>query len=116
MAQRETKKSKKSDSSSWLQPRVTRSRGKKDQERVLNAVSLKNDKKRSLNSTRGRDRDQNPAPRPDPPANPNLMVPAIPRNPTPKPPVVAAANQKAEKRTITEILNELYTNPDFPTA
>ena len=111
------KRSTKFDIYSWLPPRVTRSRAKKRtlENDLLNEANLINVEKPSPNS--GQDQAQAPDPRPGPPAAPNPKVPRITPNRARTPPAQAAVrNLKTEKKSITEILNELYTNPDFPTV
>ena len=120
MGRNGTKKSKKFDIYSWLPPRVTRSRAKNENlQKILDETNLINEQRSSRNSTpdRRREQDQNPDPVPNPPQILSPKTPKSPPRPTPKFPVRAAnPNLKKEKRTITEILNELYTNPNFPTV
>lgn len=113
MARKERKKSKKFDVSSWLPPRITRNRAKNGDQELLNLANLTNGERRSASLSPVRE----PLPLPDPPVVPIPKVPAITQKTTPKPPVPAARQSPIkERRAITEILNELYTNPDFPTV
>ena len=106
---------KKSDIYSWLPRRETRNQArKKAQENQAKNQNSRNERRPLLNSTPVQDRRQA---RPTPQPNPNPIVPPRIPSPTPTPPVVPVAqNPKTPKRKISEILNELYTNPQFPTV
>ena len=84
---------------------------------LLNELNLINEERPSRSSKRVREQTRDPELLPAPPAIPSPKVRRMTPNRTPKPPAPAAVqNLKTEKRSITEILNELYTNPDYPTV
>ena len=107
-------KSNKYEIYSWLPQRVTRSQARK--KKLENLPKIPENEKRpspSMIPARNPVRDQA---LPGHPAIPNPRGPRITPKPTPKSPAPQAAqNPKPQPKTITEILNDLYTNYDYPT-